>query len=261
MTRESAAARTIVITGGGSGIGRALSLLCARRGDNVAILDKNGAAAIDTAKAAGNRCALGLCCDVSSEEQVESAFLEIDRRFGPPYGLFANAGIDLGGFVHELALDRWHTVLNTNLTGVFLTCKHALRRMVADNIAGSIVCTSSPTGFVALAEGASGAYSASKAGISALVRCMAIDYAPRRIRVNSIVPGATETPLMWNNVLPTDVEKMRERVGSEVPLGRLADPQEPARAVAWLLSDESSYVTGTNLVCDGGILAKASISV
>ncbi len=133
--------------------------------------------------------------------------------------------------------------------------------MIDSGIAGSIVCTSSPTGLVALSAGGAGAYSASKAGIAALVRCMAVDYARYGIRVNSIVPGATETPLMWNNVAPENIARMREQVGNEVPLGRLARPEEPAQGVAWLLSDESSYVTGSNLICDGGILAKASISV
>lgn len=261
MSFFSTSARTIVVTGGGSGIGRAVSLLCAKRGDNIAILDKDKAAALATAAQAGTKCSLGLQCDVTEEKQIEEAFEEIDKRFGEPYGLFANAGVDRGGFVHELSLATWRFVLDTNLTGVFLCCKHAIRKMLAANVAGSIVCTSSPTGFVALSSGGAGAYSATKAGISALVRCMAVDYARYGIRVNSIVPGATETPLMWSNVTAEDLPKMRERVSSEVPLGRLAEPEEPARGVAWLLSEESSYVTGSNLVCDGGILAKASISV
>lgn len=90
---------------------------------------------------------------------------------------------------------------------------------------------------------------------------MAVDYAKNGIRVNAIVPGATETRLMWANVEPADMPEMRRRICAEVPLGRLASPDEPARAVVWLLSDEASYVTGSHLVCDGGILAKACISV
>ena len=105
------------------------------------------------------------------------------------------------------------------------------------------------------------AYSAAKAGVSALVRCLAVDYARYGIRVNAIVPGATETALMWDNVPHEDVAGMRETIHGEVPLGRQGDPQEPARAAVWLLSDEASYVTGSHLVCDGGILAKLSISV
>jgi NAD(P)-dependent dehydrogenase (short-subunit alcohol dehydrogenase family) len=264
MSANNANARTIVVTGGGRGIGRAAVLLCAARGDKVAVLDKDGEAAESSAEDARNKgsgSAIALACDVTCEEQVAEAFRKVTLDLGAPYGLFANAGIDMGGFIHELPLTDWHTVLETNLTGIFLACKHGLQRMLAARSAASIVCTSSPTGFVALGGGASGAYSATKAGISALVRCMAIDYAPHGIRVNAIVPGATETTLMWSNVPAQDIPQMRMKVSSEIPLGRLAQPEDPARAVAWLLSEESAYVTGSHLVCDGGILAKASISV
>ena len=256
--------RTIVVTGGADGIGRAVVQLCAARGDNLAVLDKNVEAAKMVAEDAvkrGAKCAFGLFCDVSSEEQIEKAFEIIWNKLGVPYGLFTSAAVDLGGLVHELPAATWHQVLETNLNGTFLACKHAIRKMRQADTPGSIVCASSPTGFVALAAGGAGAYSATKGGISALMRCMAIDYARYGIRVNAVVPGATETRLMWNNVPSEDIPRMRGVLSKEIPLGRLAQPEEPARAVAWLLSEESSYVTGTHLVCDGGVLAKASISV
>lgn len=264
LTSESMQARTIVVTGGADGIGRAVVLLCAARCDNIAILDKNAEAARKTAAEAmkqGANYALSLGCDVSSEKQVAKAFRIISSKIGPPYGLFTSAGIDLGGLVHELPAARWRRVVDTNLTGTFLACKHAIRKMRQAGVPGSIVCASSPTGFVALAAGASGAYSATKGAISSFVRCMAIDYAPHGIRVNAVVPGATETRLMWSNVPAKSIPRMRKILSKEIPLGRLAQPEEPARAVAWLLSEESSYVTGSHLICDGGILAKASISV
>jgi NAD(P)-dependent dehydrogenase (short-subunit alcohol dehydrogenase family) len=264
MSPSSTEGRTIIITGGGSGIGKAVALLCAKRGDNVAVLDRDEDAAktvADEAVRNGAKGVLGIRCNVASEKEIEDAFGKTCERFGAPYGLFANAGIDVGGFVHELPLETWHLVIETNLTGVFLSSRHALRKMLEAKVPGSIVCTSSPTGFVALAAGGAGAYSATKAGISALVRCMAIDYAQHGIRVNAVVPGATETRLMWNNVPAEEIPRMREQVSKEIPLGRLAQPEDPARAVVWLLSEESSYVTGSHLVCDGGILAKASISV
>jgi NAD(P)-dependent dehydrogenase (short-subunit alcohol dehydrogenase family) len=254
----------IVITGGGSGIGRATALLCARRGDRVAVLDKDGETAEQAAEAArveGAEGAMGLACDVSDEGQVEQAFVRIHERFGAPFGIFANAAIDMGGLIHEMPLERWQLILDTNLTGIFLTCKHGLKRMLAAKMAGSIVCASSPTGFVALAAGGSGAYSATKGAISSLVRCMAIDYASYGIRVNAVVPGATETGLMWNNVPAAEIASMRAQLCREIPLGRLAHPEDPGRVVAWLLSDEAAYLTGSHVVCDGGILAKASISV
>ena len=253
-----------MVTGGGAGIGRAVAIQCAARGDRVAVLDIDGPAAQDTvaaARAAGAGAALGLECDVSCEESVARAFEQAAGSLGPLYGAFANAGMDAGGWLHELPAETWKRVLDTNLTGVYLTCKYALQQILKAGTPGSIVCTSSPAASVAFAAGAAGAYSASKGGVSALVRCMAVDYARYGIRVNAVVPGATETRLMWANVDPQAVPEMRRRICGEVPLGRLASPDEPARAVVWLLSEESSYVTGSHLVCDGGILAKASISV
>jgi NAD(P)-dependent dehydrogenase (short-subunit alcohol dehydrogenase family) len=176
--------------------------------------------------------------------------------------MFANAGIGTGGgMLHELDLATWNRVMAVNLGGIFLCCKYALRSMVESGQGGSIVCTSSPTAFAALAAGGVPAYSSSKGGISSLVRCLAVDYARYGIRVNAIAPGATETKLMWDNVPPEEIPRVRETVHQEVPLGRLAQPEEIAQAAIWLLSDESSYVTGSHLICDGGILAKASISV
>ncbi len=253
-----------MITGGAAGIGKAVACLCAARGDRVAILDRDRAAAEQAASEAlklGASGALGLLCDVRFEDQVEHALEKSAEQFGPPHAVLANAAIDIGGWIHELPLETWKQVLDTNLTGIFLTSKHALRQMLAAGIRGSIVCSSSPNGFVALAGGAVGAYSATKAGISALVRCMAIDYAKFGIRVNAIVPGATETGLMWNNVPPSDIVHMREQLNREIPLGRLAQPEDVARAVVWLFSAESAYVTGAQMVCDGGILAKSCISV
>ena len=133
--------------------------------------------------------------------------------------------------------------------------------MVEARAGGSVVCTSSIAAFAGFAAGGAGAYSATKGGISSLVRCLAVDYASHGIRVNALVPGATETRLMWNNVQPEQVHQMREQLSREIPLGRIANPEEPARAAIWLLSDDSSYVTGTQLVCDGGVLAKSALSV
>jgi NAD(P)-dependent dehydrogenase (short-subunit alcohol dehydrogenase family) len=256
--------RLIVVTGGGSGIGRAAALLCARRGDCVAILDKNGDSAKEAAEGAraeGVGGAIGLACDVSDEAQVARSFALIHEQFGAPYGIFANAGIDIGGLIHEMPLEVWQRILDINLTGIFLTCKHGLQQMLQAQTSGSIVCTSSPAGSVAFAAGGSGAYSATKGAISSLVRCMAIDYAKFGIRVNAVTPGATETGMMWNNVAADQVETMRAQLRQEIPLGRLAEPEDPARVVLWLLSDESAYMTGSHVVCDGGILAKSSISV
>src|SRR5438876_7629132 len=129
---KSIETRTIVVTGGADGIGRAVVLLCAARRDNVAILDKNAEAAKKTAAEAmkqGAKCALSLACDVSSEKQIEKAFEIVSNKIGAPYGLFTGAGIDLGGLVHELPAATWRRVLDTNLTGTFFACKHAIRKI------------------------------------------------------------------------------------------------------------------------------------
>jgi NAD(P)-dependent dehydrogenase (short-subunit alcohol dehydrogenase family) len=264
VTSSTMTDKTIIITGGGAGIGRAVAHLCAQRGDRIAVLDREGATAERTAAEArerGAKSAMGIPCDVTVEQEVESAMRKAAAALGPLWGVFANAGMDLGGFVHELPFEQWQRVIATNLNGVYLTCKHALREMLTSRGGGSMVCTSSPAAFVAFAAGAAGAYSASKGAVSALVRTLAIDYAKHGIRVNAVVPGPTETRLMWANVPESEITKIRQTICAEVPLGRLADPEEPARAVVWLLSEESSYVTGSHLVCDGGVLAKASVSV
>jgi NAD(P)-dependent dehydrogenase (short-subunit alcohol dehydrogenase family) len=244
--------RTTVITGGGSGIGRAAARLCAAAGHRVAVLDR--AVRPDDPW-------LSIETDVSDEEAVDAAFAEVTARLGVPQGLFAAAGVDLGGPAHELSAERWRTVLDVNLTGAFVASRALLRGVLAGGLPGAIVLCSSPAARVGFAAGGGAAYAASKGGISALVSSLAVDYARHGVRVNAIVPGATETPLMWASVPSAERERMRAVVEHEVPLGRLADPDEPARAAVWLLSDAASYCTGTELVCDGGVLAKASLSV
>jgi len=253
----------IVVTGGGSGIGRAAVLACAQLGANIAVLDIDEAAARASAadaRAAGAPAAVGLHCNVREETSVARAVSSAAEQLGPLRGLVTAAGIDRAGMTHELTLDRWHDVLDTNLTGTFLACKHVLENMLAQGKGGSIVCISSPFGDVS-APGGVAPYCASKGGVSAFVRSLAVDYARYSIRVNTVVPGATETALMWANVPATDIPALRERIGKKLPIGRLAEPREIAAGIAWLLSDQASYVTGSKLVIDGGLLARASIDV
>lgn len=246
-------------------MGRAVALMCAERGARVAVLDIDGERANLVAQESEERGAtgaVGLRCNVGVEEEVEEAVGRCESELGVLRGVFANAGIEINGLGHELAYETWRKVLTTNLDGVFLTCKHALRAMLdAGGAGGSVVCTSSPAAFVGFSGGGNGAYAASKGGISALVRTLALDYAPHGIRVNAVVPGATDTAIMWAGYPEEEREAARrdveEKAKGEIPLGRLARPEEPARAVLWLLSNESSYVTGSHLVCDGGILAKS----
>ena len=250
--------QVIVLTGGGSGIGKATTLLCAEKlGARLAILDLDESAARDVAEEALSRGApraLGLRCDVTRESEVEKAFELCTAELGAPDGLFANAGIDIGGLEHELSYETWERVLSTNLSGVFLTCKHAVRAMLEAGTGGSIVCTSSPAASVALAAGGTGAYSASKGGVSALVRSLAIDYARHGIRANCIMPGLIDTPLIYKQISSEygSVEDMVTARNAAVPLGRMGTAWDIAHAAVFLASDEAQFITGVCLPVDGG---------
>ena len=159
--------RTILVTGGGAGIGRATALLAAEQGARVAILDVDLESANATAEEAarlGAGAALPVRCDVSVESAVEAAVTACVNELGTPYGVFANAGVDRGGMVHELPVEHWTGLIAINLTGVFLTCKHALKAMLAAGTGGSIVCTSSPASLVAFAAGGAAAFQSLQPG-------------------------------------------------------------------------------------------------
>ncbi len=255
----------VVVTGGGSGIGRAVALACAHRGAKLAVvdIDADAAAAVaNDARAAGAPVVVHVRCDVSSERSVGEVYDQASAVIGVPSRIFANAGIEVNSPVHEFELESWRRVLDVNLVGTFLTCREGLRRLMEAGSNGSIVCTSSPSAFVGFAGGGNSAYAASKGGVSAFVRSAALDYAPHGIRVNAIVPGATDTPMLvcgvTENERCSELNQIRSSARVQIPLGRLGRPEEIAAAVVWLLSDDSSYVTGSNLVCDGGLTAKSA---
>lgn len=256
---------SVFVTGGGGGIGRAVALASARLGAKVAVSDLNADAAADVAKeaaAAGSPQTVDVWCDVSSQDSVREAYDEASDAIGVPNRVFANAGIEINAPVDELALESWRSVLEVNLMGVFLTCREGMRRLIDTGSGGSIVCTSSPAAFVGFAGGGNSAYAASKGGVSAFVRAAALDCAPHRIRINAVVPGATDTAMLLTGVPAAEREARSDRIRTlardQIPLGRLAHADEIAAAVVWLLSDASSYVTGSNLVCDGGLMAKSA---
>lgn len=255
----------VLVTGAGSGIGAAVVLQASRRGDRVAAVDHNPAGVEDVvsqARQAGARDVLALETDVASEHAVDAAFAQCRERLGVPTAVLANAGIEINGAAHELALPDWSKTLDVNLTGTFLVARRAIAEMLAAGVSGSIVCTSSPAAFVGFAGGGNSAYAASKGGISAMVRSLALDYASAGIRVNCVVPGATDTPLLTAAAAPAQRDQLRNRIvvlaREQVPLGRLGTPEEVAHAVLWLFSDAASYVTGSHLVVDGGLLAKSA---
>jgi NAD(P)-dependent dehydrogenase (short-subunit alcohol dehydrogenase family) len=248
----------LLVTGGARGIGLAVAKLAAAGGVPVAIVDRDREA-LDEAGAALGGDPLLIACDVRDEASVRAAFDSAITQLGSLHAVVASAGVDRGGAFHELSAADFDDLIATNLRGTALTCREAIRRMLPAE-RGSIVCVSSPFARVGGPAG-TGAYSASKGGVSALVTALAVEYGPQGIRVNAVLPGPTETDLMWAGVDPADVPKARAIVATEVPMRRLADPIEPARAALWILSDHASYVTGAQLACDGGVLAKASVSI
>jgi NAD(P)-dependent dehydrogenase (short-subunit alcohol dehydrogenase family) len=245
--------KSSLVTGAASGIGRAVATRFAQEGALVAFADRDreGAAAAVAALDSGTQ-AYPLEVDVSDEEAVARAFADVLDRAGSVDIAVANAGVQLFGQdapVGDLELPVWQRTLDVNLTGTFLTVKHAVRSMISRG--GSIIVTGSPTGIVGGGRGFT-AYSTSKAGIHGLTRVAAADYAAAGIRVNAVIPGYTETPLV--QAIAEDQEA-RSALLATVPLGRAGTPQDVEGIMVFLASDESLYATGALFVVDGGATA------
>ena len=248
--------KVAAVTGAGSGIGQAAALRLAEEGCRVAVLDVNLATAEATAeriRSDGGE-ALGLRCDVSREEEVEAAFAALRERFGRLDILCANAGIFSGerdGRVHEVPRSVWEEIVGVNFTGMYLSCKHGVALIRDTAGAGAVVITGSPTGMSGCTP-ANTAYGSSKGGVHGLSRVMAVDYAPDGIRVNVVVPGFTLTPIVRELVADPKVYEWQIQ---NIPLRRGAEPSEIAGAVAFLASDDASYMTGSFMFVDGGLTA------
>jgi NAD(P)-dependent dehydrogenase (short-subunit alcohol dehydrogenase family) len=241
------------ITGAGSGIGSACALRFAEEGASVVGFDASERVDDRWRAAAQNALhAFILTGDVRSVSEVESALAEVTRRFGRLDVVVNSAGVAGGGPVHLVSDEEWSRVIDVNLTGTFNVCRQALPIMMRQG-AGSIVNIASIEGLEAT-EGGS-AYNASKAAVVLLTRNMAMDYARKGIRANTVCPGFIETPLLEQVLSMPGLEDFRRRVTDAHQLGRLGKPEEIANAVLFLASDEASFVTGHSLVVDGGFTA------
>jgi NAD(P)-dependent dehydrogenase (short-subunit alcohol dehydrogenase family) len=246
--------KVAVITGAGSGIGRVAASLFAGEGAQVVVADvvaDQAESAVAEIVAAGGT-ATAVAVDVSDEDQVKAMVATAVSSYGGLHVLFNNAGIfpdDDGGLL-DTPPETWAKVMEVNLKGVWLGCRAGVPAML-DSGGGSIVNVAS---FVALVGAATAqmAYTASKGGVLALTRELAVEYARQGIRANSICPGPIETPLLAE--LLSDPERRQRRL-VHIPIGRFGRPEEIAKAALFLASDDASFVTGSALVVDGGITA------
>jgi 3(or 17)beta-hydroxysteroid dehydrogenase len=244
--------KVALITGGASGLGAATAERFVDHGAQVLITDIDGEAAAEVAERIG---AQSLRQDVSREADWESTLAEVRSRYGRLDVLVNNAGIFTSCPVDETPIEQWQSVIDVNLTGVFLGCKHGVRAMKSnpDGPSGSIINLSSVVGLRGQIGGA--AYSSSKGGVRLLTKSVALEIAPHSIRCNSIHPGIIDTPIMdpLFAAVP-DRAEMRAQLERTLPLGQLGDPaRDIGNMAVYLASDESVYITGAEMVVDGGM--------
>ena len=238
--------KVAVITGGASGIGLATARKLLSEGAKVVLVDWNEDVS-EIAKTLNND-ALGIRCDVSSDTDVQKSVNDIIEKFGHIDFLVANAGIGGGpNKAHEVSVDEWNKVIGVNQTGIFLMNKYVISEMLK-NGGGAIVNTSSMYGLVGTTM--SFAYSASKGAINQMTRSLALTYARDNIRVNAVAPGYVDTPILAE--VPKD---MKDAMSNQLPVGRLGKDTEIANLICYLLSDDSTFITGAIVPIDGGFTA------
>lgn len=239
--------KTAFITGGNSGIGLATARLFIAEGAKVAIAGRNQQT-LDAAKAELGPNLLAIRADLNDVAQIEAAVELAVATLGKLDIVFANAGISGGDPVGSTTLASFQEIIDTNLTGVFFTVQAAaahLNDKASIILNGSVHATMGWPGRVA--------YAATKGAVRSMTRAMAGEFAPRGIRVNQVTPGATKTPI-WDSRAATveQREALEAKISRGIPLGRLGEPEELAKAVLFLASDDSSYITAEEIVVDGG---------
>ncbi|MFZ7127709.1 MAG: SDR family oxidoreductase [Desulfobacterales bacterium] len=247
-----------LVTGGSSGIGKAVAIALGNAGAEMVVNyahgeDKANAVVEEIRKAGGK--AYAHKADVSDESQVQAMFQKMIQSFGTIDILINNSGLQCDAPVDKMTLDQWNQVINVNLTGQFLCAREAVRefkrRGVVKEIscaAGKIICMSSVHEIIPWAGHVN--YAASKGGVMMLMKSIAQEVAPFRIRVNSIAPGAIRTPI---NTAAWETPEAYENLMKLVPYRRIGEPEDIARTAVWLASDYADYITGVSLIVDGGM--------
>ena len=250
------AGRAVVLTGASTGIGRACAVRFAREGARLVLADvrdEEGEALCREIENAGGT-ALYVRTDVASRTDNERAIDRCVERYGSIDVLMCNAGITLPRLLPDSSDEEIERVLGVNLRGVIYAARHAIPRMLAQPRGGTMLFTASKTGLVAQTD--SPVYCASKGAVVMLAKALALDYATRGIRVNALCPGIIDTPMLHEfSATRPDPKAAWRSYESAQPIGRLGTPDECADAALWLVSDESSFITGVALPVDGGFTA------
>jgi len=251
------AGKVALVTGAASGLGSAIAVMLAQEGARVALADINEAGAADVAgeiSQARPGAAQAFKLDVTSERQWQNTLQAVVGRFGALHILVNNAGIAAGSDIESTDFATWKRVHEVDLDSVFLGCKHAIRHIAASG-GGSIVNLSSVAGIIAGHNTA--AYNSAKAAVRHLTKSVALHCAKQRngVRCNSVHPAFIRTPILAPQVERFGEQEAYAKLGRQIPLGHIGEPDDIAYAVLYLASDESKFVTGSELVVDGGISA------
>ncbi|HSV12168.1 MAG TPA: SDR family oxidoreductase [Hanamia sp.] len=257
-TNQKLKGQSALVTGANSGIGEAVAIALGNDGANVVVNyvthPENADAVVKQIENNGGK-AIAIKADVSNESEVQSMFKQMIEKFGTIDILVNNAGIQKDSPLERMSLADWQLVINVNLTGQFLCAREAVREFLKRGVvaqrsssAGKIICMSSVHQVIPWAGHVN--YASSKGGIDMMMQSMAQEMAPKKIRINSIAPGAIRTPI---NKSAWDTEESLKRLLTLIPYGRVGVPEDIGKVAVWLASDESDYLVGTTVFVDGGM--------